>query len=423
MDLTPDFSCPLCKNLLKDPVCCPECMETNFCKDCALESEKFKLICQNCNSDLSGRILKANPHFLKTYKLALIKCINDPCEWVGLIPDFFIHREQCQEIKINCEMQKYGCSWKGTLKYYNTDHKKNCYLIPLKDAFEALIKENSAMINPFSECLANLTVKIEKTNEQTNNLVQQNEELRQQLNDKSKMMEEEMKEYINDKSKKMEEEMKEYRKQLDDKTKKMEEEINEYRKQVDGKTKKLDEEMEKFNVIIKNQKVLSQPVELEWKTYKLNANIVMNGKLISKKASCSHTSVMFFPEIQTGHTKYQIKVNTSGCNAAVGLATSKFNVDSDVLGIANESWGWELYPGSHNGKSDRRFAILNQPQPIEKKILTFEVNMNKGKVIIWLDGYQAVSYSIVLIKNYNLFFTLTVCDYKDSYELISVMQN
>ena len=60
---TTEYICPFCKNLLKDPVCCPECLEANFCKDCTLEAEKFNLKCSGCKSDLSGRILKSKPTF------------------------------------------------------------------------------------------------------------------------------------------------------------------------------------------------------------------------------------------------------------------------------------------------------------------------------------------------------------------------
>ena len=284
-------------------------------------------------------------------------------------------------------MMRYGCNWKGTLQNYNEDHKKSCYLMPFKDAFDILIKENLATINGFSECVANLT-------EQNNKLSKENEELKQRVDE-------------------MDGERKVNMKQTDERNKM----IEQYIKKLDDKTKKMEEEMEKYNNIKKEI-----PKEYEWKTYKLDQNIVINGKIVSKNSGCSRTnSAMFFPaiQIQTRYIKYQIKIIQSGCYAAVGLATSNFNVNSDELGVTNESLGWELYPGNHNTKSDRRFIILNEI--IQNKILTFEVNKDEGKVIICIDGSLIVNYHNVWIKNNDLFFTLTVCHQNcDKYELISI---
>jgi hypothetical protein len=117
--------CQICNSFMKDPKCCSECLEANFCSRCAEESFKKIPKCPRCNSKWSDTSFKTNPSVIKIYNTAEINCQKEGCDWRGKITDYFKHKEMCGQNVVKCSQASYGCKWSGS-QYDEDEHRKKC---------------------------------------------------------------------------------------------------------------------------------------------------------------------------------------------------------------------------------------------------------------------------------------------------------
>lgn len=129
--LPPEFLCPLCKNLARDPKTCSECMQGSFCISCV---PKLSQSCPICEATWTDKSLKSNPILLKLYNSSEIQCPNPQCSWIGKIPLFFDHQLNCEKKIRDCDFSIFGCKWTGN-QILEKEHRKNCVFEPFRFFF------------------------------------------------------------------------------------------------------------------------------------------------------------------------------------------------------------------------------------------------------------------------------------------------
>ena len=203
-----DLECPICLNLIWDPIECNDCGKT-FCKICLEKTKETKDSCPTCRKNpFQGRISKSlrtffnkikincifkgckeHPYYseyidhIKKCKFRLYQCNNEGCNYQDILEKMEIHSTECKFLKIKCQYcskevnmhqidshEKTECNQiifcpKCHLKlkknYYNNNHRKNdidseeC----LKEQIKLHQKENKELLN-----------KIESLNGQFNNV-------------------------------------------------------------------------------------------------------------------------------------------------------------------------------------------------------------------------------------------------------------
>lgn len=156
-NLPPEFICPLCKNLSRDPKTCSECMQGSFCSSCVSKQTQS---CPICEATWTDKSLKQNPILLKLYNSSEILCPNPECSWIGKIPLFFDHQLNCERKIRDCDFWKFGCKWAGS-QIFEKDHRKNCMFEPFREFF-AIKEEEIKNVRTSNSELKNEMAKIKQ---------------------------------------------------------------------------------------------------------------------------------------------------------------------------------------------------------------------------------------------------------------------
>jgi len=88
-----------------------------------------------------------------------------------------------------------------------------------------------------------------------------------------------------------------------------------------------------------------------WDDTRKGSNILLHNdkRTVSKLGSCSHTTIITKDAITSGSAIWRMSLKSqAGCYSAVGVCSKTFNVNSDILGVANNSWGYAMYSGMGN---------------------------------------------------------------------------
>jgi len=134
-----------------------------------------------------------------------------------------------------------------------------------------------------------------------------------------------------------------------------------------------------------------------------------NGNMTATSGgSCSHKTALGTIGITHGVVSWEVVLNqTADCYSAVGLVGESFNYGSlERVGIAPNSWGLGLYPGSHVDTSDRR---IQAPSTCSQgQIIKSIYDADEKTLKISVNEVERANY-----KNVNLevaYICVTLCD-------------
>jgi hypothetical protein len=135
-----EFQCPICLNIMNDPVSCPE--GHTFCRHCVskhLDAHAFEVrTCPTCRIPLSKDKLVPSRLIcnliddlaVRCFSLQIAHedrnqnfCFGDMCAWSGSLKDAQTHYGQCPHANATCPHS--GCD-EISVRYKLPEHMKNC---------------------------------------------------------------------------------------------------------------------------------------------------------------------------------------------------------------------------------------------------------------------------------------------------------
>ena len=136
--------CPICYNILKDPISCNSTEKSHsFCKVCILKSLKINDKCPICKQTFEFWTNKKIKELLQKLKFKC-KYAEEGCHRILDYPYYFIHLDKCEfkESLYECQVEKYNyekkslqkCIFEGTFKKL-MKHFKNCAFLKYKCLF------------------------------------------------------------------------------------------------------------------------------------------------------------------------------------------------------------------------------------------------------------------------------------------------
>jgi len=147
-----------------------------------------------------------------------------------------------------------------------------------------------------------------------------------------------------------------------------------------------------------------------WDDTRKGSNILLHNdkRTVSKLGSCSHTTIITKDAITSGSATWRLSLKSqAGCYSAVGVCSKMFNVNSDILGVANNSWGYAMYSGMGNigGRRTQTSGIIQAGTQV-----MVELDRDAKKIVFYENKLQKANFaSIVIDKKTPLYFALTIC--------------
>ncbi|KAL4438903.1 hypothetical protein ABPG74_016623 [Tetrahymena malaccensis] len=131
-DFLQDLQCPICLNIIEDPMSCIRC-ELNYCNSCINEwsTKKSQNVCPTCRNNQQVLLLNGKQHlykkssiiFKKILEKVKVKCYKTGCQDVVKYDERQNHISKCQYQQVKCLNQ--GCK-EPILRKDLQDHLKNC---------------------------------------------------------------------------------------------------------------------------------------------------------------------------------------------------------------------------------------------------------------------------------------------------------
>ena len=136
--------CPICYNILKDPVSCNNTEKSHsFCNDCIFQCFKLNHKCPICKQNFEFGTNKKVKELLPKLKFKC-KYAEEGCQKIFDYSYYFFHLEKCEfkENLYECQVEKYNfknktfqkCNYEGTFKKI-IKHFKTCALLNYKCLF------------------------------------------------------------------------------------------------------------------------------------------------------------------------------------------------------------------------------------------------------------------------------------------------
>eukprot|EP01088_Endostelium_zonatum_P002984 TRINITY_DN1393_c0_g1_i1.p1 TRINITY_DN1393_c0_g1~~TRINITY_DN1393_c0_g1_i1.p1 ORF type:complete len:599 (-),score=153.38 TRINITY_DN1393_c0_g1_i1:138-1697(-) len=145
-----------------------------------------------------------------------------------------------------------------------------------------------------------------------------------------------------------------------------------------------------------------------WDKDRKGANIVVTEQSITKTSTCSHSSILTKQGMTRGVERWSIKLKTNaGCYSAIGIATSGFSPDGNILGVAPNSWGYAMYVGMGN-LSARRIQTSSTVQA--GTVVSLEFDRDDSKITVYENSVQkGVISGVSPPAGTPVHFVLTIC--------------
>lgn len=147
----------------------------------------------------------------------------------------------------------------------------------------------------------------------------------------------------------------------------------------------------------------------EWDPDKKGAGISLNNdnKTVTKSQSCSHTSVITKNGISRGKASWELLLNqNAGCYSCVGICERDFDINSALLGVASNSYGYAMYPGMGNVNGTTRKQTGSVVQ--SGVVVRVELDMSKGEMVVYESNTERARFDNIK-KDSTYYFALTIC--------------
>eukprot|EP01089_Gocevia_fonbrunei_P003084 TRINITY_DN12947_c0_g1_i1.p1 TRINITY_DN12947_c0_g1~~TRINITY_DN12947_c0_g1_i1.p1 ORF type:complete len:150 (-),score=32.47 TRINITY_DN12947_c0_g1_i1:129-578(-) len=109
--------------------------------------------------------------------------------------------------------------------------------------------------------------------------------------------------------------------------------------------------------------------------------------------SCSHKTILTTHGYSSGVHIWEVKLEAqAGCYSAVGVVQNNFSVNGGVMGIAANSWGFSLYPGTHCAASPKRKTYGTGPLGAGTKVRV-KLDMDKKTMNVYVNSVERAAFT------------------------------
>jgi hypothetical protein len=133
-----------------------------------------------------------------------------------------------------------------------------------------------------------------------------------------------------------------------------------------------------------------------------------NNMTLNSSGSCGHKTVLGSIPITHGVVQWEVVLNqTADCYSAVGICGESFNfAANERVGIASNSWGLGIYPGSHVDTSPRRIQAPSQLQ--SGNVVRSIYDSNEQTLQMFVDNVLRATYTDVNLEV--AYICCTICE-------------